>query len=44
MPTKTVGFIGLGITGLPLAKNFVDAGYSVVGYNRSDDPVEEFVG
>ena len=41
MPDKTVGFIGLGIMGLPMAKNLVDAGYSVVGYNRSDEPVEE---
>ena len=43
MPAKTVGFVGLGIMGLPMAKNLVDAGYSVVGYNRSDDPTEELV-
>lgn len=41
MPEKTVGFVGLGIMGLPMAKNLVDAGYPVVGYNRSDEPVEE---
>ena len=43
MPEKTVGFVGLGIMGLPMAKNLVDAGYSVVGHNRSDDPTEELV-
>jgi len=43
MPTKTVGFIGLGIMGLPMAKNLVDAGYRVVGHNRSDEPTEELV-
>jgi 3-hydroxyisobutyrate dehydrogenase-like beta-hydroxyacid dehydrogenase len=43
MPTQTVGFVGLGIMGLPMAKNLVDAGYSVVGHNRSDDPTEELV-
>lgn len=43
MPDKTVGFVGLGIMGLPMAKNLLDAGYDVVGHNRSDDPVEELV-
>jgi len=43
MATTTVGFVGLGIMGLPMAKNLVDAGYPVVGHNRSDDPVEELV-
>ncbi|WP_254536571.1 NAD(P)-dependent oxidoreductase [Halomarina litorea] len=39
----TVGFVGLGIMGLPMAKNLLDAGYDVVGYNRSSDPVDELV-
>ncbi|MFA9516377.1 NAD(P)-dependent oxidoreductase [Halopenitus sp. H-Gu1] len=43
MPTKTVGFVGLGIMGLPMAKNLLDAGYSVVGHNRSAEPTEELV-
>jgi 2-hydroxy-3-oxopropionate reductase len=43
MPEKTVGFIGLGIMGLPMAKNLVDAGYSVVGHNRSAEPTRELV-
>ncbi|MFB6299524.1 MAG: NAD(P)-dependent oxidoreductase [Halobacteriales archaeon] len=43
MPEKTVGFIGLGIMGLPMAKNLLDAGYPVVGQNRSQEPVDELV-
>jgi len=43
MPTETVGFVGLGIMGLPMAKNLLDAGYPVVGHNRSDEPTEELV-
>jgi 2-hydroxy-3-oxopropionate reductase len=35
----TVGFIGLGIMGGPMAANLVRAGFEVVGYNRSADPV-----
>jgi 3-hydroxyisobutyrate dehydrogenase-like beta-hydroxyacid dehydrogenase len=41
--SRTVGFVGLGIMGLPMAKNLVDAGYDVVGHNRSDEPTEELV-
>jgi 2-hydroxy-3-oxopropionate reductase len=29
-----IGFIGLGIMGLPMAKNLVTAGHDVTGYNR----------
>lgn len=43
MADKTVGFVGLGIMGLPMAKNLLDAGYPVVGHNRSDESVEEIV-
>lgn len=43
MSTKTVGFVGLGIMGLPMAQNLIDAGYSVVGYNRSDEPTKALV-
>ncbi|MDS1271202.1 2-hydroxy-3-oxopropionate reductase [Lipingzhangella sp. LS1_29] len=32
---RNVAFIGLGIMGLPMAKNLVSAGFSVTGYNRS---------
>ncbi|MFB6135289.1 MAG: NAD(P)-dependent oxidoreductase [Halobacteriaceae archaeon] len=43
MTEKTVGFIGLGIMGKPMAENLLDAGYPVVGHNRSPEPVEELV-
>ena len=31
---KTIGFIGLGIMGKPMAKNLIKAGYDLVVYNR----------
>jgi 2-hydroxy-3-oxopropionate reductase len=43
MSDRTVGFIGLGIMGLPMAKNLLDAGYDVVGHNRSQEPVADLV-
>lgn len=43
MSSKTVGFVGLGIMGLPMAKNLIDKGYPVVGHNRSSEPTEELV-
>jgi 2-hydroxy-3-oxopropionate reductase len=39
----TVGFIGLGIMGGPMAANLVKAGYSVVGYNRHPEAIERLV-
>jgi 2-hydroxy-3-oxopropionate reductase len=38
-----IGFIGLGIMGLPMAKNLLRAGYVVCGLNRSSGPVEQLV-
>ncbi|WP_278235814.1 2-hydroxy-3-oxopropionate reductase [Isoptericola sp. AK164] len=32
----TIGFIGLGVMGAPMAANLVTAGFDVVGYNRSE--------
>ena len=43
MSTQTIGYIGLGIMGLPMAKNLIDAGYDVVGHNRSAEPTKELV-
>ena len=37
----TIGFIGLGVMGKPMARNLLDAGYPVVVHNRSREPVEE---
>jgi 2-hydroxy-3-oxopropionate reductase len=39
----TVGFIGLGIMGGPMAANLVGAGFEVIGYNRSPAKVERLV-
>ena len=40
---KKVGFIGLGIMGLPQACNIVKGGYEVIGYNRSRPAVDKFI-
>jgi 2-hydroxy-3-oxopropionate reductase len=39
----TVGFIGLGIMGGPMAANLVKAGFDVAGYNRSPEPIQRLV-
>lgn len=39
----TVGFIGLGIMGKPMAKNLLKAGYRLVVHNLSQRPVDELV-
>ena len=41
--TQSIGFVGLGIMGLPMAKNLLNAGYSVIGYNRSKHRLNELV-
>jgi 2-hydroxy-3-oxopropionate reductase len=38
---ETVGFIGLGVMGAPMARNLLAAGYEVVAWNRSAGPLEE---
>jgi 2-hydroxy-3-oxopropionate reductase len=38
-----IGFIGLGIMGKPMARNLLNAGYSLVVLNRSRGPVDELV-
>ncbi len=38
-----IGFIGLGIMGKPMAKNLINAEYSLVVHNRSQAPVDELV-
>jgi len=45
MKTKpTLGFIGLGLMGKPMAKNLLNAGYPLVVHNRSREAVQELVG
>jgi 2-hydroxy-3-oxopropionate reductase len=43
MTDETIAFVGLGIMGGPMAENLLDAGYTVIGHNRSQEPVEEHV-
>ncbi|GAY09495.1 2-hydroxy-3-oxopropionate reductase [Pseudonocardia sp. N23] len=44
MSTKTtVAFIGLGIMGKPMSINLVKAGFDVVGYNLTPEPIEALV-
>jgi len=38
-----VTVIGLGIMGLPMAKNLVKAGFNVTGFNRSQDKIDALV-
>jgi 2-hydroxy-3-oxopropionate reductase len=39
----TVGFIGLGVMGAPIAANLVAAGFDVIGYNRSQGKIDALV-
>jgi 2-hydroxy-3-oxopropionate reductase len=41
---QTIGFIGLGIMGRPMARNLVKAGYPLVVHSRSQGPVQDLVG
>lgn len=44
MSERTVGFIGLGIMGVPMATNLVRAGFDVVVWARRREAVDELVG
>ena len=39
----TIGFIGLGLMGKPMAKNLLKAGFPVIVHSRSTPPVDELV-
>ena len=41
MSKEVIGFIGLGIMGKPMARNLLNAGYSVIVHNRSRGSVDE---
>ncbi len=43
MTENTVGFIGLGLMGRPMARNLLKAGITLVVHSRSHGPVEEVV-
>lgn len=38
--SETVGFIGLGIMGLPMARNILKGGYSLVAWNRTSSKLD----
>lgn len=38
---RTIGFIGSGIMGRPMARNLLTAGYSLVVFNRSMAAAQE---
>jgi 2-hydroxy-3-oxopropionate reductase len=40
---ETIGFIGLGLMGRPMAKNLLKAGHPLVVHSRSEGPVSELV-
>jgi 2-hydroxy-3-oxopropionate reductase len=41
--SETVGFIGLGVMGRPMATNLIKKGFSLVVHSRSQGPVDELV-
>jgi 3-hydroxyisobutyrate dehydrogenase-like beta-hydroxyacid dehydrogenase len=41
--SETIGFIGLGHLGLPIANNLLNAGYSLLVYNRTGSKAEALV-
>jgi len=43
LANETIGFIGLGIMGKPMALNLVRAGFDLVVHSRSPGPVDEVV-
>jgi 2-hydroxy-3-oxopropionate reductase len=43
MSNQSIGFIGLGIMGRPMAKNLINAGYELVVYDLNQDAVDELV-
>jgi 2-hydroxy-3-oxopropionate reductase len=41
---KTIGFIGLGVMGKPMAKNLIKAGYNIKVFDIKEEPVNELAG
>jgi len=44
MAKRTIGFVGLGIMGRPMAKNLLKADYDLVVHDINREPVKELVG
>ena len=43
LTNRTIGFIGLGFMGKPMARNLQAAGATMVVHSRSVGPVEELI-
>jgi 2-hydroxy-3-oxopropionate reductase len=43
MEDQRAGFVGLGLMGLPMARNLVSAGWDITAWNRSDGPLRDLV-
>src|SRR5947207_2634541 len=43
MTTMTIGFIGLGIMGRPMAHNVLKAGFPLIVHNRHQEVTDEFL-
>jgi 2-hydroxy-3-oxopropionate reductase len=43
MPKPKIGFIGLGIMGLPMAKNLIKADYPLIAYDLNEKPLNELL-
>ncbi len=41
--SETIGFIGLGVMGAPMARNLLAADYDVIAWNRSPEPLAALV-
>ena len=37
---KKIGFIGIGLMGLPMAKNILKSGYKLIAFNRSPNKAD----
>lgn len=44
MSAKTVGFVGLGVMGLPMARNVIRGGHAVVGFDLNTAVLKELAG
>ena len=42
-PIRTVGFVGLGAMGSGIARRLMDAGHTVVGWNRTKDKAADLL-
>ena len=42
MAASKVGFVGLGVMGLSMARNIIRGGHSVTGYDISDEALDKF--